>query len=63
MNEVYIKRMTYTVAVKEILISEQIYNEKTKLFLVQLISELLLNNFFVINLRKKLTIFDSNDNA
>ena len=61
-DETYvIKRSIKFVAIRNVMISKQIYDEKIAKFLVDLIFQMLFQNSFVVTFRKKLIIFNEND--
>ena len=61
-DEIYVfKCFKKLIAIRNVMISKQIYDEKITKFLVDLIFQMLFQNFFVVSLRKKLIISNEND--
>ena len=61
-DETYvIERSNELIAIRNVMISKQIYDEKIAKSLVDLISQILLQNSFVVTLRKRLIIFNEDD--
>ena len=61
-DETYvIERSNELIAIRNVMISKQIYDEKIAKFFVDLIFQMLFQNSFVVTFRKKLIIFNVND--
>ena len=61
-DETYvIERSNELIAIRNVMISKQIYDEKIAKSLVDLIFQILLQDSFVVTFRKKLIIFNEND--
>ena len=61
-DEIYvIERLNKLIAIRNIMISKQIYDEKIAKFLVDLIFQMLFQSSFLVTFRKKLIIFNEND--
>ena len=61
-DETYvIERSNELIAIRNVMISKQIYDEKIAKSLVDLISQILFQNSFVVTFRKKLIIFNEDD--
>ena len=61
-DETYvIERFDELIAMRNVMISKQIYDEKIAKFLVDLIFQMLFQNLFVVLFRKRLIIFNEND--
>ena len=61
-DEIYvIERFIKFVAIRNVMISKQIYDEKIAKIFVDLISQMLFQKFFVVTFRKKLIIFNKID--
>ena len=61
-DEAYvIERFIEFVAIYNVMISKQIYDEKIAKSFVDLISQILLQNSFVVTFRKRLIIFNEDD--
>ena len=61
-DETYvIERSNKLIAIRNVMISKQIYDEKIAKFFVDLIFQILFQKNFVVTFRKKLIIFNEND--
>ena len=61
-DETYVfERFKKLIAIRNVMISKQIYDEKIAKFLVDLISQMLFQKFFVVSLRKRLIISNEID--
>ena len=61
-NETYvIERSNKLIAIRNVMILKQNYDEKITKFWVDLIFQMLFQNFFVVTFRKKLIIFNENN--
>ena len=61
-DETYvIERFDELIAIRNVMISKQIYDEKIAKFFVDLIFQILFQNSFVVSFRKRLAIFNEND--
>ena len=61
-DETYvIERSNELITIRNVIISKQIYDEKIVKFFVDLISQMLFQNSFVVTFRKKLIIFNESD--
>ena len=61
-DETYVfERFKKLIAIRNVMISKQIYDEKIAKFLVDLIFQILFQKKIFVSFRKKLTIFNEND--